>query len=53
MDVWVWWVRTVGSYCFRLVMDGNYWEVCEFVCALLAALPLQAGDRWLWLRREH
>lgn len=37
VDVWVWWVQTVGSYCFRLLIDGNYWEVCEFVCVLLAA----------------
>lgn len=37
MWVWVWWVQTVGSYCFRLLIDGNYWEVCVNLCVLLAA----------------
>lgn len=37
VDVWLWWVRTVGSYCFRLLIDGNYWEVCEFERAPPAA----------------
>ena len=29
----------VGSYCFRLLRDGTYWEVCVSlcVCVLLAA----------------
>lgn len=35
--VWVWWVQIVGSYCFRLLIDGNYWEVCVSLCVLPAA----------------
>lgn len=27
-------MQTVGSYCFRLLIDGNY---CMSLCALLAA----------------
>lgn len=37
-EVWVGgcagcWVQTVGSYCFSLLIDGNYWEVCVSLCA--------------------
>lgn len=44
-EVWVGgcagcWVQTVGSYCFSLLIDGNYWEVCVSLCA-----PPAASDR--------
>lgn len=35
--MWVRWVQIVGSYCFRLLIDGNYWEVCVSLCVLLVA----------------